>query len=457
MDLPLEPFQPILSASDRLIPALRYLDEHDGKAAYVVGGCIRDALLHRKILDIDLAVDGDGIALARRLADDTRGAFVPLDETTRTGRAVIHREWTIDVASLRGGDIEQDLACRDFTINAMAVPLSELLDGTPTLIDPFRGVADLAEHRLRALSERAFVDDPLRLLRAFRFAVVLKLEIDAETLVWIHRQAPLLPTVSAERKQDELAEFFSAAGYGHFLPLFWDSGVLPAILPKIHTLSSVGEPVFDVVAGVDHLLDGGSTADPPALGLSLTPLAELHVSGNRTWIWLLRMAATILDLTGDFDSVESWTAELATNSLRLSNRERRALQRLTSWPVQLIRMASEGVAPDERLYDIAQEVDTELPGILALAWSLAVKQRCVTGDLSDQLARLLWIQGRRNSLGAEPPLLTGLDLMETCLLAPGPIVGHLLAAIERQRTLNRLSTREEAIELACRLQAEQIA
>ena len=479
MDLPLEPFQPILSASDRLIPALRHLDERDGKAVYVVGGCIRDALLLRKISDVDLAVDGDGIASARRLADDTRGAFVPLDETTRTGRAVLHRNWTIDITSLRGGGIEQDLACRDFTINAMAVPLSELLAGRPTLIDPFHGCDDLAAHRLRALSEQAFVDDPLRLLRAFRFAVVLKLEIDAETLVWIRRQAPLLPTVSAERIQEELAAFFSANGYRPFLPLLWDSGVLPAILPKKTALSTGREPVFGVVEGINRLLDGVAGEDPLALRMPLAHLAELRVCGNRTWIWLLHLAATLLDLMGDSDlleqtsesyprsdrlsevegvlqgSLKPWTSELATANLRLSNRERQALLCLTLWPVRLIEMDSEGGASDDRLYDIARDAHAELPGAVALTWSLAAKGGRATASLSAQLARLLWIQGRRRSLSAEPPLLTGVDLMETCHLAPGPILGYLLATIERHRTLNRLSTREEAIDLALRLLAEQ--
>jgi tRNA nucleotidyltransferase (CCA-adding enzyme) len=186
---------------------------------YLVGGAVRDLLLGRKRSDLDVAVEGDAAELARRL-----GNFVRAHERFRTARVHID-DLVVDLATtrqeryaypgalpeVRPAGLEQDLARRDFTINAMAVPLT----GEPRLIDPHAGAADLAAAMLRVLHPGSFQDDPTRALRAARYAARFgfSLEPDTERLL---RTADLR-SVSRDRVEGELlklaAELRARAGF----------------------------------------------------------------------------------------------------------------------------------------------------------------------------------------------------------------------------------------------------
>ena len=124
----------------------------DAQQAYLVGGCVRDRLLQRDLYDLDVTVEGGGLDLARRLADRFRGAFYALDETRDTGRAILQEgdgeRLVVDISVMRGPDLVADLADRDFTINALAVPVTR----PDELIDLHGGVSDLKAGLLRPVS-----------------------------------------------------------------------------------------------------------------------------------------------------------------------------------------------------------------------------------------------------------------------------------------------------------------
>ena len=148
------------------------------QGAWIVGGAIRDALLSKQVADADLAVEpGSEQSAARAIARVAGGSAFPLSEKHATWRAVAPTDgWHVDVAALRAGTIEDDLRARDFTINAIAIPLG---GGEP--IDPTGGLSDSEAHLLRAASEGAFRDDPIRLLRAARLSAVHRLSIEPGT------------------------------------------------------------------------------------------------------------------------------------------------------------------------------------------------------------------------------------------------------------------------------------
>ncbi|MGN6217514.1 MAG: hypothetical protein ACTHN7_11250, partial [Solirubrobacterales bacterium] len=148
----------------------------DGEV-WIVGGAVRDAVLGREVTDLDLAVAGDPGAAARAIAKELGEHAFELSAEFGTWRVVsARRGWQIDLTSLRG-DIEADLAARDFTIGAVAVPLA---GGEP--IDPYAGLADLADKRLRVVGAQTLADGPLRLLRAPRLAAELERAIEPRTL-----------------------------------------------------------------------------------------------------------------------------------------------------------------------------------------------------------------------------------------------------------------------------------
>jgi tRNA nucleotidyltransferase (CCA-adding enzyme) len=196
----------IAEALDRMHPELRALRE-TGEPVYLVGGAVRDLLLGRGRADIDLVVEGDASAFAGRF-----GADVTSHERFGTAK-VEFAGHELDVASARseayrhpgalpevqtGARLKDDLARRDFTINAMAIPLH----GDPELIDPYEGEADLATERLRVLHPHSFVDDPTRAIRAARYAARFGFELEPETADLLRRAD--LGTVSAERREAEL-------------------------------------------------------------------------------------------------------------------------------------------------------------------------------------------------------------------------------------------------------------
>ena len=176
-----------------------------GEEAWVVGGAVRDELLGRELVDLDIAV-GDPRKAARAFAKRAGGAPFALSERHGAWRVALEHGRTVDFTPLPG-PIEDDLATRDFTINAIARPLA---GGEP--VDPFGGRADLEAHLLRAVAESAFRDDPLRLLRAVRLEDELELRLDEATEGLVQRDAGLVGDPAGERILAELQRL-SAGGY----------------------------------------------------------------------------------------------------------------------------------------------------------------------------------------------------------------------------------------------------
>jgi hypothetical protein len=168
-----------------------------GQEAWVVGGAVRDELLGRELVDLDIAVREPKRA-ARAYANRAGGAPFPLSERHGAWRVALDRSRTVDFTPLPGR-IEDDLATRDFTINAIARPLA---GGEP--VDPYGGQDDLAAGRLRAVRPSVFEDDPLRLLRAVRLEDELDVRLDEQTERLVRQHAGLVTRPAGERILAEL-------------------------------------------------------------------------------------------------------------------------------------------------------------------------------------------------------------------------------------------------------------
>src|SRR4051794_18585649 len=149
-----------------------------GAEAWVVGGALRDERLGLAVDDVDVVLVGDVREAAKAVGKASGGPRFELSEAFGAWR-VLARDgsWQADLSPLRGGSIEGDLGLRDFAINAMAQPLAG-----GDLVDPFGGAADAQARRLRMVAERAFDDDPLRVVRAARLSTELGLAVDPETI-----------------------------------------------------------------------------------------------------------------------------------------------------------------------------------------------------------------------------------------------------------------------------------
>lgn len=183
----------------------RAQDVLQGEEAWVVGGAVRDEVLGRPMVDLDIACS-DPEQAARRYARGSEGAPFPLSERHGAWRVALPDERTVDFTPLPDG-IEADLASRDFTINAIARPLA---GGEP--VDPFGGLGDLDRRVLRAVGPAIFQDDPLRLLRAARLEDELGFRLDSDTERLVRANAGLVTRPAGERILTELTRL-SAAGF----------------------------------------------------------------------------------------------------------------------------------------------------------------------------------------------------------------------------------------------------
>jgi len=192
-------FSPLFEKIRQIIPA--------EQTVYLVGGAVRDAILGIASHDLDFVLSGDALRLGRKTADALHANYFPLDDERNTARVILtandKSRHSLDFATFRAADLENDLAGRDFTINAIAVALSKPQE----LLDPLGGVTDLKNKHLRACAADAFENDPLRILRGVRLASNYHLRITPDTRRMMKDAVRLLPRVSIERWKPNIFPF----------------------------------------------------------------------------------------------------------------------------------------------------------------------------------------------------------------------------------------------------------
>ena len=209
-----------------------------GWGAYIVGGAVRDACLGGEIKDLDIAVDGNAVALARRVADWLNADIFVMDRERGVARVLLSGgagPQTIDFARFRGATLTDDLRDRDFTFNAMAV---DLLGDLNALIDPLDGQQDLQQRVLRNCSAGAIADDPIRALRAVRQSTQFSLKMHPDTLNALRWQAGGLAAASAERIRDELFKLLALEKAARGIRVLQHLDLLQYVLPGL----AVDEP-----------------------------------------------------------------------------------------------------------------------------------------------------------------------------------------------------------------------
>lgn len=219
--------------------------------AWLVGGAVRDLAMGRPVGDLDLALPGDVRASAGRLADAAGGAMFRLSEEFGAWRVIApDNSWHADLNPLRGSTIEEDLAARDLTVNAMALPLAG-----GERVDPFGGAGDLAAGRLRAVGARSFADDPLRVLRVARMATELGFTPDDDTIALGRAAAPAAAGVAQERVYAELRRILAAADPVSGIRWMERLGLVASLLPEFDALHGVEQSHYHHLDVYDHTLE----------------------------------------------------------------------------------------------------------------------------------------------------------------------------------------------------------
>jgi poly(A) polymerase/tRNA nucleotidyltransferase (CCA-adding enzyme) len=443
---------------------------------WLVGGAVRQLLAAEPLGDLDVAVPRGALALGRRLADRLGASFVVLDESRGAGRIVgAEVGLPVDLVDFRAPTLEGDLRARDFTVNALAVPLADVLrDGSAEVTDATGGVGDLRDRVVRICGPTAIVDDPVRALRGVRLAMREGWRLEPGTEAAIRAGAPLLARVSAERVRDELVGILGEPRAAAGLRMLDRLGALTVLLPESAAMRATSQPLphrFDVwehsirtVEGVDLLLSDLDALAP--WGAALRAHLDEPLGGGLSRRETLRLAALLHDVAKPetrteqggrvrffgHDAAGALRTGAIAERLRLPRRASQILERLVAEHLRPMHLAQAGQITRRARFRFFRDLGEDAPDLLLLALADAA---ALTGG--SPLA--VWVaEGgavvRELMAGAEeaaaaammPPLLRGQEVMEAFHLPPGPAVGRLLGRAREAQALGLVTTREEALD-----------
>jgi putative nucleotidyltransferase with HDIG domain len=447
--------------------------------AWLVGGAVRDALLGRQLADLDLAVDGDPEAVARTVGAHLRGPVFALSESFGAWRALDgRRRFTVDVSPLQGSTIEEDLGRRDFTVNAMAVPLA---GETSEPIDPHGGAADLEAGTLRVLGPAAYELDPLRPLRLVRFASQLGFAPDLQTARLTRAAAPRLGEPSPERVFAELRGLVLGDEVLDALELGRSLGVLGAVLPELEPLGGLEQSRFHHRDVWGHTLEVLQHAielvrDPvpvfgDELGAGVAAVLSQPLADGLTRGEALRLGALMHDIAkpqtrGEredgrvtfigHDAAGEELSAAILRRLRTSEALRSYVGRLTRHHLALGFLVHERPLTSRALHAYlrrCEPVEVEVT-VLSCADRLATRaegqEPWIEGHL-DVAREVMGPALRWRAQGPPRPPLRGDELASELGIALGPEVGRLLAELEGAVFAGEVSTREQAVVYARRV------
>ncbi len=472
------PLEEALAAAPSIAAARTALEERASQV-WIVGGAIRDALLDRQVADADLAVKrGTEEEAARAIARVAGGSAFVLSEEFATWRTVAPTDgWHVDVTALRADSIEDDLRARDFTVNAIAVPLA---GGDP--IDPTGGIPDAEARVLRAASEASFEEDPLRLLRAARLAAGLGLELDARTAELARAHAARAADPAGERQFAELRGIVGGPDPMRAVHLMEHLGVLPVVLPELEALRGVVQnpnhhldvlghtlAVLEEWLGVESDLRG-FTGD---LAGQVTEFLDEPLADELTRRDALRFGALFHDLGKPdtraegagyvtfigHDEIGAQIIASICRRLRTSRALSAHLQGLALHHLRLgflihqrplsrravydYLVATEPVAADVTLLTVADRLAARGEGPLASEEMVGAHLELAREMLGEALA---WHRD-----GSPRPPLTGDDLADELGLSPGPEIGRLLEELRAEAFTGEITSRSQALERARQL------
>lgn len=442
------------------------LSKDTGTDVYVVGGYVRDQLLERDVKkDLDFVVLGSGLEFAKTFAEQfsEEGRLIEFEDFD-TARYVFLEEVEQEVVDgeqekqyrvlievefagarkeayrsdsrkpiVETATLEEDLSRRDFTVNAMAQQV--LTDGSlGDIVDPYKGKRDLKERILKTPLDpgETFSEDPLRMMRAARFASQLFFEIDKKTYLSMKKHAERLKIISAERIQEELMKTFATAKPSIGLWILYKTELFDQFMPEVSDLAGVEE-----VKGYSH---------KDNLSHTFAVVDNIAEQSDKP---LLRFAGLVHDIakpgTKKFIKARGWTFDMHEHlgkkmtrgimkRLKFSTKDIRYVAKLVRWHLQPIALMDDGVT-DSPVRRLVVNLQDDLEDLLMLC-----RADITTGNQKKKARRLknydvleerIAEVNEKDALRAFQSPVRGEEIMELCNLKPGPTVGKIKEEIER--------------------------
>ncbi len=435
--------------------------------AYLVGGYIRDCLLGKSGMDIDIVVPADkGEITARALADSIKGYFIELDAVNKIYRVVLENKIDyIDIADCCGKDIEEDLLRRDFTINALAYDLNN-----DVLIDICGGQKDIEDKIIKEISVQNLFDDPIRILRAFRFQSSLGFELSALIVDTAKKHANLLDKPAKERINTELVKLFGGKNVVETLYSMNDLNILEHIFPEVTEIRKVPKNSHHHLCLIEHSIETVNQVQnfyDMACEEVKKHLDEEFIPGQKRLAYL-KIAAFLHDV----GKPSTWQIEPETGrhrfikhdteganiilptlkNLKFSKKQILYIQKIIKnhiYPAGVVTSDDAGEKAYLRFY---RKMGDDVIDLIAVAYAdrMSALGADVTQEMIEKningLKKLLegYLQ-LKNELKPLPKLLDGNEIMQILNIPASKELGEIIEQLKEAQISSEVTTKQEAI------------
>lgn len=455
--------------SDEIINLIKSHAEKYSKNTeiFLVGGVFRDFYLNKENFDKDIVVfNTDAEDFAKKLAKSIHATFIVLDEENKIYRLVLKDKINcIDIASPIGETIQDDLKRRDLTINAIAINIDTL-----EIIDVVSGIEDLESKKIRHISEQNFIDDPLRLLRAYRFEAMLGFEIDGELNQIIKKHAKKIHECAVERINYEFLKLLSGDFSAQTLLNMAETTMLSELFPIVEDLKKIPPNLhhhlnlffhsIEVVKQIQEIYEKSNLQVQEHLNRTdfggATRLAHLKLGGllhdigkPSTW--------TVEDETGRhrFIKHDDIGAKMSEKMLRKAKFSKKQIEYISKMIKYHIYPSHVVQAPElnEKIYmRFVRKMENEAIDVIILAMADRLSARGV--EITDEIVEkninnlqllLEFYLNIKDNLKPLPKLLSGEEIMEILNINPSPELGKLVKALQEAQLAGDITNKEEAI------------
>lgn len=470
---------------------------------WLVGGAIRDYLLKRPIKDLDFAVQGsfdDCAKLAQELAKKFKIPCFPLDKQRGMWRLTFKKKANLDFSPLKN-EIRTDLLSRDFSINSMALSVRDIksvklkkdfsfqlkVKNRKAIIDFSKGLDDIKNKRIRAISSDNLKQDPLRTLRAFRFSCQLGFNIDKKTLKEIKRQSLRIKTCAAERIKEELMEILKCSNCAKTVQSMLKNGILFTIFPELEAQKNCAKIYYGEGGVLKHTLAVLKRMDIFFASPAKYIPSYKYFSLSQDLIALLKLAAILHDIAKPatakkingrlrFFGHEKKGAAMSykiLKNLKFSNEEIKFLCKIIGQHLRIGNIAHCEKVSQKAMFKIFSDMADFTAGLIILSWadhSSYITEKKLLDSVNKMKNKpfkipskglpktgfkktLRFIQvvnliaknyaSRKNDFKTKP-LLDGNEIMKLLNLNPGPKVGEVLRRLKFIQFEGKVKTKKEA-------------
>lgn len=467
---------------EKIIKSIQKISESTNTATFVVGGYIRDFLLKKNSYDLDLVVSKSPSSFAKKIAEVTNGKCFILHSDTQVYRVAVFDNPNlkyIDISLMQGKTIKDDLKKRDFTINSLAVDINHFDNIKKNLIDFYNGEKDLKNKEINLIYDKAFVDDPLRMLRAFRIASEYNLKISKKLISSIKKYSNKITLVAPERIKNEFFRILNNKNSAQYVLLLDDAKLLEILFPVILKMKKSAknfyyhpkglfQHCFQTLESLEKILIKLNIYFPKSKDKLVKHLEE-KFSDNVHRINMLKFIAIFhdcakpecakkIDKKMRFLGHEELGAETTSKimkNLKMSNKEIDYAKDIISQHMRPSNLAKSDVITNKAQLKLFRDIKENVPDVLILAMSdwhsyktLKVYSKKILKQQEKAVACLIYNYFEFINKKTQEKIIDGTILMKELSLKPSKLIGELLKLINIAQEEGKINNKKEAISFA---------